>query len=228
MADNPLASPASPARGLALPDSAQGTLSYLDMSPSFRDRVGADWLANMAGAEVLPCPTLRDVLEAHTSPFVAQPNQRFVSDRDRVDLQSVHFASPSSAGVGSHGGLAELARQAGEYAQLPRQAIRAGPRETIYHAPPTAHIAIVTCGGLCPGLNDVVRGAPPRRSRCRQRVCSLCSLPLLVPPSALTNRSDLPQVWCSRPSTTACWKKTSWVSGTGSRALPARRTRLSS
>lgn len=33
----------------------------------------------------------------------------------------------------------------------------AGPRECIYFDPPKVHAAIVTCGGLCPGLNDVVR-----------------------------------------------------------------------
>lgn len=33
----------------------------------------------------------------------------------------------------------------------------AGPRRKIYFAPSHAHAAIVTCGGLCPGLNDVIR-----------------------------------------------------------------------
>jgi 6-phosphofructokinase 1 len=34
---------------------------------------------------------------------------------------------------------------------------RAGPREQIYFDPSKVHAAIVTCGGLCPGLNDVIR-----------------------------------------------------------------------
>jgi 6-phosphofructokinase 1 len=33
----------------------------------------------------------------------------------------------------------------------------AGPRRKIFFDPPTAVGAIVTCGGLCPGLNDVIR-----------------------------------------------------------------------
>ncbi len=41
---------------------------------------------------------------------------------------------------------------------LPPWAVRAGARETIYHDPSTVNCAIVTCGGLCPGLNDVVQG----------------------------------------------------------------------
>ena len=33
----------------------------------------------------------------------------------------------------------------------------AGPREKIYFEPAKVHAAVVTCGGLCPGLNDVIR-----------------------------------------------------------------------
>ncbi|HOX25570.1 MAG TPA: ATP-dependent 6-phosphofructokinase [Candidatus Krumholzibacteria bacterium] len=33
----------------------------------------------------------------------------------------------------------------------------AGPREHIYFDPPGVHAGIVTCGGLCPGLNNVIR-----------------------------------------------------------------------
>jgi 6-phosphofructokinase 1 len=34
----------------------------------------------------------------------------------------------------------------------------AGPREKIFFDPPKATAAIVTCGGLCPGQNDIIRG----------------------------------------------------------------------
>ncbi|WP_045219992.1 ATP-dependent 6-phosphofructokinase [Desulfonatronum thioautotrophicum] len=33
----------------------------------------------------------------------------------------------------------------------------AGPREKLYFDPPKTKCAIVTCGGLCPGINDVIR-----------------------------------------------------------------------
>ena len=36
---------------------------------------------------------------------------------------------------------------------------RAGPREFIYFNPTHVRAGIVTCGGLCPGLNDVIRAA---------------------------------------------------------------------
>ena len=34
---------------------------------------------------------------------------------------------------------------------------RAGPRELIYFSPAHVHAGIVSCGGLCPGINDVIR-----------------------------------------------------------------------
>lgn len=34
---------------------------------------------------------------------------------------------------------------------------KAGPRQKIYFGPSHVHAGIVTCGGLCPGLNDVIR-----------------------------------------------------------------------
>ncbi len=34
----------------------------------------------------------------------------------------------------------------------------AGPREKIYFDPAKTTVGIVTCGGLCPGLNDIIRG----------------------------------------------------------------------
>lgn len=34
----------------------------------------------------------------------------------------------------------------------------AGPREHIYFDPPKITAGIVTCGGLCPGLNDIIKG----------------------------------------------------------------------
>src|SRR5512137_2081079 len=33
---------------------------------------------------------------------------------------------------------------------------KAGPRERLFFAPSAVHAGIVTCGGLCPGLNDVI------------------------------------------------------------------------
>lgn len=40
---------------------------------------------------------------------------------------------------------------------LPKDFEKAGPREKLYFDPSKAKCAIVTCGGICPGINDVIR-----------------------------------------------------------------------
>ncbi|KAG0606962.1 hypothetical protein M758_9G182600 [Ceratodon purpureus] len=64
-------------------------------------------------------------------------------------LQVIHFGHPSSVGI-------EVEND-GEWQFKPIWVRRAGPRAWIYFDPPSVRAAIVTCGGLCPGLNDVVR-----------------------------------------------------------------------
>jgi hypothetical protein len=66
----------------------------------------------------------------------------FVSDEDRILLDD------SLAGVS--GALAGIE-------QLPAFEL-AGPRRSIFFDPAQTSCAIVTCGGLCPGINDVIRG----------------------------------------------------------------------
>jgi 6-phosphofructokinase 1 len=105
------------------------------------------------------------------SPFVVHNNfgGGFVSDGDRVALSSMRFASGMSAGAAEKVVAEATAAQASGVnwmeasleqlsTPLPPWAIRAGARETIYHDPKQTTAAIVTCGGLCPGLNDVVAG----------------------------------------------------------------------
>lgn len=49
------------------------------------------------------------------------------------------------------------ARQAFQNGGDPLSLELAGPREKIYFEPAKVVGGIVTCGGLCPGLNDVIR-----------------------------------------------------------------------
>ncbi len=44
-----------------------------------------------------------------------------------------------------------------ENGELPVSFEKAGPRENIYFEPAKTKVGIVTCGGLCPGLNNVIR-----------------------------------------------------------------------
>src|SRR5260370_2996194 len=49
-------------------------------------------------------------------------------------------------------------RSALEHGTEPATIEHAGARERIFFNPARTICAVVTCGGLCPGLNDVIRG----------------------------------------------------------------------
>ncbi|MCK4982820.1 MAG: ATP-dependent 6-phosphofructokinase [Victivallaceae bacterium] len=53
--------------------------------------------------------------------------------------------------------ISELEKYADNLAELPSFEL-AGPREKIFHDPAWSKAAILTAGGLCPGLNDVIKG----------------------------------------------------------------------
>lgn len=44
-----------------------------------------------------------------------------------------------------------------ECKEKPLSLEKAGPREKLFFNPDTTRAALVTCGGICPGLNDVIR-----------------------------------------------------------------------
>lgn len=108
-------------------------------------------------------PHLTDILDVKARPttfsFVSRgplqngndlPDMRYgyVNDDDRTLLKVIKFASPTSAG-------AECIDP--ECSWVEQWIHRAGPRKKIYYEPSRVKAAIVTCGGLCPGLNDVIR-----------------------------------------------------------------------
>ncbi|KAI3409585.1 uncharacterized protein J3R85_019126 [Psidium guajava] len=72
----------------------------------------------------------------------------YINNSDRVLLKVIHYSSPMSAG-------AECVDP--DCSWVEQWVHRAGPREEIYFRPEEVKAAIVTCGGLCPGLNDVIR-----------------------------------------------------------------------
>ncbi|KAL6770454.1 PFK5A [Auxenochlorella protothecoides x Auxenochlorella symbiontica] len=129
-------------------------------------------------SDVLECNTLRPHLRSRHSPFNESSHfsGRFVSDEDRVMLNAIYFSSSSPsadrvrcsapvAGLGEKAGLVVPPTSSGGEAEaedvcipLPTWGMRAGPRETIYFEPSLTRAAIVTVGGLCPGLNDVIQG----------------------------------------------------------------------
>ncbi|MBP5474199.1 MAG: ATP-dependent 6-phosphofructokinase, partial [Bacteroidales bacterium] len=69
------------------------------------------------------------------------PTYRFINDDERIiyDTTLNHFKQCLANG------------------EEPISFEKAGPRESIYFQPAKTKVAIVTCGGLCPGLNNVIR-----------------------------------------------------------------------
>ncbi len=66
---------------------------------------------------------------------------RFVNDNERI-LYDVSF---------------DYFNRCRETGEMPVSFEKAGPRETIFFEPAKTKVAIITCGGLCPGLNNVIR-----------------------------------------------------------------------
>lgn len=107
--------------------------------------------------DVLQIKNLRAVLEERPSPF-KQSGGRFVGDRDLVRISAIGFESDDSAGASTCDSAgAVFDEEQGICIPLPPFAIRGGPRRSIYYDPKQVTAAVVTCGGLCPGLNDVVQ-----------------------------------------------------------------------
>jgi len=57
---------------------------------------------------------------------------------------------------GQHCILGDIVRNA-THERISRGFVRAGPRSALFFKPNDVRAAVVTCGGLCPGLNDVIR-----------------------------------------------------------------------
>jgi 6-phosphofructokinase 1 len=85
--------------------------------------------------QIVRCPTLGDA--AYRSPFAVDGCSGCVPD----DLWVRNSVETTAEGPVGEDLLFE----------------KAGPREKIYFDPLATKAAIVTCGGLCPGLNDVIR-----------------------------------------------------------------------
>lgn len=86
------------------------------------------------GRAIYPSP-LRGNREEADANFVSDDHHRILFDHS---LERVSFSL--------------------ENGQEPITIERSGPRDRIFFDPSKTSCAVVTCGGLCPGLNDVIRG----------------------------------------------------------------------
>lgn len=143
---------------------AQAVESAQAEAAFFKPTNGGGGGARALGVEV-DVPRLGYVGEGVPSPFctfqacpLPSPNSgprttvdkhnAFVSDEDRVLLKSISYGDSSSAGAEDCNADCNFD---------PRWCVRAGPRASLFFRPSDVRAAVVTCGGLCPGLNDVIR-----------------------------------------------------------------------
>jgi 6-phosphofructokinase 1 len=80
---------------------------------------------------------------------------RLGEPRVKSPMSGVRFV-PDSARILFHGSLDEV-KAAFDAGETPPSFEKAGPREHLFFDASTLTCGIVTCGGLCPGLNDVIR-----------------------------------------------------------------------
>uniref|UniRef100_A0A7S0T0J5 Phosphofructokinase domain-containing protein n=1 Tax=Mantoniella antarctica TaxID=81844 RepID=A0A7S0T0J5_9CHLO len=163
----------APARAVLARDDVSDDGVAWDESARYTWRVG--------GANDIPIVHLRDVyrgtepLVARQSPFCTKSscpipglptgartplnlNRTFVSELDRVLLKSMTFGSPDSLSAECDFECDVNGERLCNTCEFePEFCIRAGPRAEIYFKPSEVHAAIVNCGGLCPGINDVIR-----------------------------------------------------------------------
>ena len=129
----------------------------------------------VGGANDLKITHLRDVYRgdapprARPSPFCTKSscplnvgprtsltfNSNFVSNSDRILLNSVAYGS--AADPTQTCSLSSDVYDPSGCDYVPEWVVRAGPRAEVYFDPEEVHAAVVTCGGLCPGINDVIR-----------------------------------------------------------------------
>lgn len=99
--------------------------------------------------DITPLPTTFNLkLRGSTDAEPLERKNGYVNDEDRALLKVIKFASQTSAG-------SECIDP--DCSWVEQWVHRAGPRRHMYYEPGRVKAAIVTCGGLCPGLNDVIR-----------------------------------------------------------------------
>jgi 6-phosphofructokinase 1 len=85
------------------------------------------------GETKIPSPIIQDAFSEHPTPYVDDDNRVLIELRSNIIHESI---------------LQE---------KIPPSFELAGPRKNIYFDPSKLRCALVTCGGLCPGLNEIIR-----------------------------------------------------------------------
>jgi hypothetical protein len=103
--------------------------------------------------------------------FVARPHNRGVASRTSSQPINNEFRDVNITSLGEARFPSPLRHAVSDQARIPADIVRdpgapkrdevlfelAGPREKLFFDPTQTRAGIVTCGGLCPGLNNVIR-----------------------------------------------------------------------
>lgn len=100
---------------------------------------------------VLPVPHLSDVMP-HLHRQATNRRKIDTQDADVVERKDTYNKIMGTTDV-----ILGDIRRNDKQDPVSRAYVRAGPRSTLYFDPTHVKAAIVTCGGLCPGLNNVIR-----------------------------------------------------------------------
>ena len=112
----------------------------------------------MASGDCIPDMRIHELESLGTvfpSANVSNEKRRGVMQGDTAGCKSRHIGYNKIIGTSDYI-VSDIVRKEGD--QTGSECwVRAGPRGTIHFEPSNVNAAVVTCGGLCPGLNNVVR-----------------------------------------------------------------------
>ncbi|KAH9086568.1 hypothetical protein LEN26_019995 [Aphanomyces euteiches] len=103
---------------------------------------------------LLPVPHLAEWLPEQNAFY---PNERNIDTQDKKEGQEYDRISTYNRIMSQEDVILGDIRRHPRQQPVSRAYLRAGPRSTLYFDPTKVKAAIVTCGGLCPGLNNVIR-----------------------------------------------------------------------
>jgi len=116
------------------------------------------WEVEQLGARFPPAGKRKNLMQAPS--LATKTNQFFPMLRNNNDAEAAEqpMATEYNKLIASHECvLADIVRRPQTGLVCTRAYVRAGPRPYLHFDPAHVSAAIVTCGGLCPGLNNVVR-----------------------------------------------------------------------
>jgi len=116
------------------------------------ETLARDALAMVSTADQLAIRASDLMVQRLGEPAIESPMTRLLRDR----ASSVHYVHESDR-VLLDDTVGMAVDRGGSVEALPSFE-PGGPRERLYFDPRTTRVGIVTCGGLCPGLNNVIRG----------------------------------------------------------------------